>query len=228
MSKDTDRTVAGGFRCCGGAVGNPQFRSAQMLPLSGRSGSVMLEFVMAFPLILLLMLGCMQITHIWIARQVTVYAAYCAARAALVVPQDEYPAAGKQAAEQVCAWAIIGQAEGEPEKVIPGWGTIPGTGAIGRGTKVVTMIRQVDPWNVSATVTFDFGLVMPVAGPVIGWLVNPWNENSEWLEQRADDTGNMHRFVDSVQYPHVRFRETVVLSKPYVTLPLMGVPSGGW
>ena len=46
----------------------------------------MLEFVLAFPLILTLMLACMQFAHMWMAKQVVHYAAYCAARAALAHP----------------------------------------------------------------------------------------------------------------------------------------------
>ena len=191
-----------------------------------RRGSVMLECVLAFPLILTLMLGCMQIAHIWVAREVTVYAAYCAARATLVCKDSEYKDAAQQAAEQVCAWVIIGQAEGEEEKMIPGWGAIPGSGAVRR--KVKATVQPIGQWNTSATVKFDFALLLPIAGPVIGWLVNPWQENSEWLEQQADETGNAHRYVDSVQYPHIRFEETVCLAKPYVTLPEMGIPAGGW
>ena len=44
----------------------------------------MLEFALAFPVILVLMLGCVQFAHLWVARVVVHYAAYCAARAALV------------------------------------------------------------------------------------------------------------------------------------------------
>ena len=58
----------------------------------------MLECVLAFPLILTLMLGCMQIAHIWVAREVTVYAAYCAARATLVCQQGEYQGAAGRGA----------------------------------------------------------------------------------------------------------------------------------
>lgn len=186
----------------------------------------MLEFVLAFPIILSLILGCMQIAHLWMARQVVVYSAYCAARSAMSCHEDEYDAAGRQAAEQVCAWIIIGQAEGETQKQIPGWGTIPGSGAVRR--KTVVTVEALDKWNIKATVKFDFGLVIPIAGPMIAWLMNPWKEDSEWLEDRVDDTGNAHRFVDTVEYPHVRFEETVCLPKPFETLPHMGIPSGGW
>ena len=190
-----------------------------------RGGSVMLEFVLAFPIILTLLLGCMQIAHIWLARQVVCYAAFCAARSALVCKEGEFKHAAQQAGEQVCAWIVIGQAAGETEKQIPGWGTIPGSGAVGRKTTVT--VAKEGQWNIEATVQFDFALVIPIAGPVIGWLVNPWRENSEWLEQRVDDTGNIGD-ADSVRYPHLRFTETVYLPKPYITLVKMGIPTGAW
>jgi len=193
-------------------------------PAAGRGcrGSVMLEFVLAFPLVLTLIFGAAQLAHIWIARQVVVYAAYAAARAALVCHESEWKKAGQQAAEQVCAWVVIGQAAGEPRKRIPGWGAIPGSGSVARKTQVT--VEKLDEWTVKATVEFDFGLVMPIAGPVIGWAVNP----TEWQERRADVTGDRHRHQDTVQYPHVRFRETAVLTKPYVTLPRSGLPVAGW
>ena len=77
-------------------------REARVQP-DGRAGTVMLEFVLAFPLILTLMLGCMQFAHIWMAKQVVHYSAFCAARAALVCHDGERKAAAQQAAEQVCA-----------------------------------------------------------------------------------------------------------------------------
>lgn len=60
-----------------------------------RQGTVMLEFVLAFPVVLVLILACIQIAHIWMARLVVHYAAYCAARAALVTVCD----AGSHAAD---------------------------------------------------------------------------------------------------------------------------------
>jgi hypothetical protein len=48
-----------------------------------------MEFTMAFPLVLVLILACVQFSHIWLAKLMTHYAAYCAARAALVTVCDE-------------------------------------------------------------------------------------------------------------------------------------------
>lgn len=49
----------------------------------------MMEFVIALPLLLLLICACVQFAHIWLARLLTNYAAYSAARAALVTVCDE-------------------------------------------------------------------------------------------------------------------------------------------
>ncbi len=189
------------------------------------AGTVMLEFVLAFPLILALMLGCMQFAHIWMGRQVVHYAAFCAARAALVCEKDEYKKAAQQAAEQVCAWVVNGMSAGEQDKKIPGWGEIPGSGGVGRKTRV--KVEDAGPWNVKATVEHDFALIFPVAGAMIGWLANPWERNREYDEQRADTSGNIGD-GDLVRYPHLRFTETVYLPKPYVTVPKMGLPAKGW
>ena len=180
---------------------------------------------MAAPVLLLLMLACMQISHIWLARQVAHYSAFAAARAGLVCKSGEFDDAAKQAAEQVCAWVVIGQSAGEDAKLIPGWGAIPGSGAIERKTRVKTSLAE--PKSATATVEFDFALLMPIAGPAIGWLVNPWRQGNEWLEQQADPTGNRHRMQDTMQYPHLLFRESVQLPKPYKTLVGSDLPAGG-
>lgn len=59
---------------------------SEMSKRDGRdsTGSVMLEFVIAFPIVFTLILAVVQIAHIWVARLVVHYAAYCGARAALV------------------------------------------------------------------------------------------------------------------------------------------------
>ncbi|MBP8800840.1 MAG: pilus assembly protein [Kiritimatiellae bacterium] len=199
-------------------------REARVQP-DGRAGTVMLEFVLAFPLILTLMLGCMQFAHIWMAKQVVHYSAFCAARAALVCHDGERKAAAQQAAEQVCAWIAEGTTGGESDKRIPGWGEIPGSGGVRRKTRV--RIEDVGRWNVKATVEHDFALIFPIAGPMIGWLVNPWADGKEWLEQRADDTGNVGS-ADLIRQAHLRFKEVVVLPRPYVVLQEMGLPVSGW
>lgn len=80
-----------------------------------RCGSILMEFVLVAPLILLLVSFVLQFAHIWTARQMTAYAAYCATRAALVVPPGEQEAAAKKAAELACSWMTL---VGLPESVV--------------------------------------------------------------------------------------------------------------
>jgi len=190
------------------------------------SGSVMLEFVLAAPVVLTLILACMQFAHIWMAKQVVHYAAFCAARATLVCKESEFNRAAEQAARQVCAWIVHGETAGEPAKRIPGWGEIPGSGGAERKTRLRS-VRNVGRWNIETTVEHDFALLFPLVGPMIGWALSPWGDGDEWQEKRADATGNIGG-ADAVRYPHIRFVETVVLPKPYVTVSEMGIPAPGW
>ena len=57
----------------------------------GRRGSVMMEFVIALPVLLALVTGCIQFAHLVAARLVVHYAAYCAARAGLVTLCEDAP-----------------------------------------------------------------------------------------------------------------------------------------
>jgi len=68
-----------------------------------KNGAVMLEFVLVFPVFFVVLMGVIQFAHLWIAKQVVHYAAYAAARAALVsvcdeggpsIQNDSWPATG--------------------------------------------------------------------------------------------------------------------------------------
>lgn len=190
-----------------------------------RSGSVILEYVLAFPVLLTLILACMQFVHILIAKQVVRYAAFCAARATLVSHEQEWTAAAQQAAEQVCAWVVQGRTAGENDKRIPGWGVIPGSGAVRRKTRVT--VGRASAWNVRATVTHDFSLIFPFVGPMIAWGMDPWAANRPFQEQFQDETGNIGD-LDMVRTPHIRLVESVTLPKPYSTVTRMNLPVGGW
>lgn len=197
-------------------------RAAYRTVASRRAGTMTLECVLAFPLVLTLALAVIQIAHIWLARQVVLYSAYCAARACLVCHKGEYQPAAQQAAEQVCAWIVKGHAPGETDKTIPGWGRIPDSGAVRRKTRARVSEQN---WNIEATVEHDFALIIPIVGPIIGWAVNPWQYGREWLVQRADPTGNAGA-PDLIFLPHIRFRERALIPKPYVTVCPMDIGKG--
>jgi len=177
------------------------------------SGSVLLEFVIAFPVVLVLIFACVQFAHIWVARMVTHYAAYCAARSTLVCKEEEYPQAALKAAQRVCAWVVVGKARDDADVAVPGWGAIEGSGGAER--KVRVTVAPEPEWNVTATVYLDFGLITPIVGPIIAWGMNPWSTQSPWSVNPNHETRGAQ---DAVPYPHIVLTETVTLPKPYRTL----------
>ncbi len=55
-----------------------------------KNGSIMLESVMVLPIFVILVFYLIQMTFVWAAKQMTYYAAYCGARAALVYNPKDY------------------------------------------------------------------------------------------------------------------------------------------
>ena len=58
----------------------------------GERGSMMLEAVLVLPIFVLIVFYVIQMTFVWTAKQMTYYAAYCGARAALVYNPADYGA----------------------------------------------------------------------------------------------------------------------------------------
>ena len=59
------------------------------MKLKNDQGSIMLEATLILPLYVLFIFFLIQITFVWTAQQMTYYAAYCGARAALVYHPEE-------------------------------------------------------------------------------------------------------------------------------------------
>ena len=119
-----------------------------------RRGSVLMETVIVMPIILLLIFMIIQFAHVWIARQMVVYAAYCGARSLLVISPDDTdptPQEAVQTAAQIAlSWICLADgganATGETRLDIPGWGEIPGSGSASRDW------RQRNDWRVKAEI----------------------------------------------------------------------------
>ncbi len=62
------------------------------MTLHDNRGSIMLETVLVLPIFVLIIFFLIQITFVWTAKQMTYYAAYCGARAALVYNPADYNA----------------------------------------------------------------------------------------------------------------------------------------
>ena len=110
-----------------------------------------METVIVMPVLLLLIFGVIQFAHIWTARQMVAYAAFCATRAIMVVPDkdNEKDIAAQKAAEIALSWMNISDdkvIEGRSDKFsncvsIPGWGRVGGSGFSTGGF----LHPQVDP-----------------------------------------------------------------------------------
>ena len=152
-------------------------------------GSVLMETVIVMPVLLLLIFGVIQFAHIWTARQMVAYAAFCATRAIMVVPDksEEKDIAAQKAAEIALSWInlVDDPDHRTAEDVsyencvdIPGWGRIPGSG-FSRDNGLIS--RCVDPGHpkrvhakvnckgegeevASVTVRFRFPLVFNAMG----------------------------------------------------------------
>lgn len=114
---------------------------------SDRSGTVLMEFVIAFPPWLLLILGIMQFSMVAIARLVVLYAAHAGARAALVAGNDsvKMQVAAEKAARQVCALVLQVEEASAGRRTIPGWGALPGSGSVDALVKVPVLVSVGRP-----------------------------------------------------------------------------------
>lgn len=195
-----------------------------------------MEFVLVMPLLFVMIMGVLQIAHIWMARQVVHYAAYCAARSTLTANtqlfQDQ--AVARNAAYRVCAWiAFDDEGDGDAQDVteIPGWGKIPFSESVKKRTRVVTGFTDVEysgmlsacPWQTRAVVEFDFALLMPVAGQMMSYLVKQDASAVSGQIQSGEIavrpgmgwTGQEEK--KNYSYPYITLKEMCILPKPYST-----------
>ena len=166
-------------------------RKPEALPADD-SGSVMLEFVIAFPLVLVMVFACIQFSQIWIARMVVHYGAYCAARSALVCKDGSSSDAPGNAAKQIAT-------------------SLQQTWNAGSGDRSSIQLDSSPQWNVTATHTYTFSLITPIIGQIIAWNMNPWDDKSPWS---TSINGNQ----DELGYPTIQLTEVVTLPKPYQTM----------
>lgn len=85
-------------------------------------GQAVVEYAIVFPIQLMLTFAIIQMAHLFVAKQVLEYGAYCAARAAMIGATD---AEVKEAA--VIPISAITSASNMDFIELPGWGTLPGS-----------------------------------------------------------------------------------------------------
>ena len=153
------------------------YRRRPVRTARGERGQAIVEYAIVFPIQILLTLCMIQLAYLFVAKQVVSYAAFCAARAALVYEDDDRFSAGDEAraaAALACA-RIAGSAGVEAGSVhLPGWGDLRGYNAALVKTDVRILSTGDDdeddsgpqPPPVRVEIIHDYQLRVPIADEI--------------------------------------------------------------
>ena len=226
------RSGVGGRRVFGGGWGDGNWAPASTrleaaFPKGRRGllrdsrGTVLMESILVLPLLLMLITGIYQFSRFWQARLLTRYAAFNAARAALVYNPEHYrlPADGTGGnagrfleKEGVCWLAAVGTLawmsttpDGD-NYWLPGYGRIPHSSGIRNQVRIVPEGCKEDNGWVKVTVAFDY--------PTLFAVFDATKVNSSDSYATGAD---ISKLTDLGTYPHFTFVESWLLPKPWTT-----------
>ena len=212
--------------------------------LKERKGAVLLEFVLCFPILLVLFLFAMQLAQIMITWQVVHYAAYMGARSSMVTNNIQRKSQAEKVVKRILAVVSASPATTSAQNSkggnkdadrtkdeyckLDGWGYLPDTKYLEKQVDVDIPLVDIDPSGVRCTVKFKMFLNVPVAGPLIAFFANPNKKDKDW-EKKLDDQAyalNPALFVDDPQtvepekdlkIPYIELSSTSVVNIPYGT-----------
>ena len=170
------------------------------------NGSMLLETVVAMPLLLALTFGVLQIAHIHVARQVASYAAYAAARATLPVEEGKEKKAAEETARRVLCW-LAAAPDASRDGVL-----MPDPNAKYVKDRLLLCNVRKDGWTREVELKFAFPLVIPFAAQIIGKGFNPADFSTS--ERGAHITEQ--KFGDAFEGPHLILHERMRIVKPYI------------
>lgn len=189
-----------------------------------RRGSIMLEAVLVLPLLIFIVFGLIQATFVWTAHQMTLYAAYCGARAALVYHPDDYSGSGgvvKRAAETVLSWISFSHETSSPFRIASDGGAyeVPCSDEIGRQVSVSVSEHgavgaedsDVFP-SVTVTVDFKYPLIIPIG-------------NLLFAMDAKEDKSGIIRVEENGDWVNMHIVESYTLPKPWSTKTFPKIPS---
>ena len=146
-------------------------------------GTVLMECVLVLPILTAMIFAIVQFALVWNAHLMTHYAAYNAARAALVYNPSDYSENGVffsakgpcwKAAVETLAW--VSSSVGDGGMPISGWGTVPSSSQISNQVRINTAESLLDSDSmpvIRMKVEFDFPLHVPFIGHVIAKCADP-------------------------------------------------------
>lgn len=212
--------------------------------LKERKGAVLLEFVLCFPILLVLFLFAMQLAQIMITWQVVHYAAYMGARSSMVTNNIQRKSQAEKVVKRILAVVSASPATASAQNgkggnkdadrtkdeycKLDGWGYLPDTKYLEKQVDVDIPLVDIDPSGVRCTVKFKMFLNVPVAGPLIAFFANPNKKDKDW-EKKLDDQAyalNPALLVDNPQtvepekdlkIPYIELSSTSVVNIPYGT-----------
>ena len=211
-----------------------------------RKGAVLLEFVLCFPILLVLFFFAMQLAQIMITWQVVHYAAYMGARSSMVTNNIQRQSQAEKVVKRILAVVSASPSSSAQNKKdgkdgnkdsertkdeyckLDGWGYLPDTKYLEKQVSVDIPLTDIDPSGVRCTVKFKMFLNVPVAGPLIAYFANPNKKDKDW-EKRLDDQANALNpalLADDPQtlepekdlkIPYIELKSTSVVNIPYGT-----------
>lgn len=157
-----------------------------------RTGSMILEAAITMPLFVIIVFVIIQMSFVWVAKEVTHYAAYCGARAALVynpadyAPSRDYGVVKKAAMTPLSwiSWSLNAPSDWSNFKI--GLTDVPLSSYVRSQTHVEVeeykVIGETDRQRaanvpieaqfpaVTVTVSFDCPVFIPLAGPIVAYF----------------------------------------------------------
>lgn len=111
--------------------------------------------------------------------------------------------------------------------LVPGWGQIPESNSVDRRLDVTPGISPGKcAWS---TVKYNFPLLVPVAGQMIGFFMHHSADESKYMKSKGLPPGWLDDLPDDEMLdgvPYITLTETCVLPLPYSTARLPGNPLG--
>ena len=209
--------------------------------LKETNGAILLEFVMCFPLLIVLFLFSMQLAQIMITWQVVHYAAYMGARSTMVSNNINRQSRAEKVVKRVLAVVSASPVDSKEEKdrapdeysKLDGWGWLPGTKFLEDQVSVDVPLLDLDPSGVRCTVKFKMLLNVPVAGHLIGFFARKDKDpaDKDWekqLDKQAvalnpallkgkAQTLELDGGKKKLERPYIELESTSVISIPYGT-----------
>ncbi len=173
--------------------------------MNHESGSILMETLIAMPLLIALVFGVLQLAHIHIARQVVSYAAYAAARATLPAADGKEEEAARKAAQRILCW-LTTSADGMRSGVL-----MPDPESKSVTGRILEFKLSRPERAREIELKFAFPLVMPLAAQIIAYQFNP----VDFTKGQAGSHISTQKFGDSFTGPHLIFHERISLPKPY-------------